>query len=122
MYGCEMPARLAIAPVLVAWNPFAANSLTAAAMTCSRRSSDVDLTAMPDRLLIHLSIVKAEQRRERCRGWRAEGGARSGPRRVARAAGRGGWRAQRAAEAGARSGPRRRAQRGLRRPHPHKGP
>src|ERR687895_2300499 len=93
MYGCEMPARLAIAPVLVAWNPFAANSLTAAAMTCSRRSSDVDLTAMPDRLLIDLSIVKAGQRRERCRGWRAEGGARSGPRTVARAAGRGGWRA-----------------------------
>src|ERR671914_606181 len=109
-----MPARLAIAPVLVAWNPFAANSLTAAAMTCSRRSSDVDLTAMPDRLLIDLSIVKAGQRRERCRGWRAEGGARSGPGTVARAAGRGRWRAagrgrwraQRAADGGARSGPR----------------
>jgi len=35
-----MPARLAIVAVLVAWKPFAANSLTAAAMTCSRRSSD----------------------------------------------------------------------------------
>jgi hypothetical protein len=35
-----MPARLAIWLVLVAWNPFAANSLTAASMTCSRRSSD----------------------------------------------------------------------------------
>jgi hypothetical protein len=53
-----MPARLAIAPVLVAWKPFAANSLTAASMTCSRRASDVDLSAMSGMLLIDLSIVK----------------------------------------------------------------
>src|SRR5687768_42456 len=89
-----MPARLAIAPVLVAWKPFAANSFTAASTTCSRRSSEVDLTAMPDRLLIDLSIVKS----------RSEAGT---PRRAARAAG--------AAPGGARSGC-------LRRPHPHEGP
>src|SRR5918999_4388550 len=58
-----MPARLAIAPVLAAWKPWAANSLTAAAMTCSRRSSDVDLTTMAGMLLIDLSDVKAQHLR-----------------------------------------------------------
>src|ERR671925_1313532 len=38
-YGCEIPARLAIAVVLVAWKPFAANSVTAASISCARRSS-----------------------------------------------------------------------------------
>ena len=36
-----MPARFAIAVVLVAWKPFAANSVTAASISCSRRSSEL---------------------------------------------------------------------------------
>src|SRR5215211_9085525 len=36
-----MPARLAMALVLAAWKPWAANSFTAASMTCSRRSSEL---------------------------------------------------------------------------------
>src|SRR5262245_52342271 len=57
-----MPARFAIAVVLVAWYPVAAHSVTAASTSCSRRSSARLLrgleSAMRCMLLINLSIVK----------------------------------------------------------------
>src|SRR5215208_7661170 len=58
-----MPARLAISVVLVAWNPVAANALTAAPITCSRRSSELlrfAAAGLAMRLvdLIELSIFK----------------------------------------------------------------
>src|SRR5687768_11222041 len=65
-----MPARRAMALVLAAWKPCAANSFTAASITCSRRCSELARApglvaldeAMPASLLIDLSDVKVADR------------------------------------------------------------
>ena len=86
--AARCPARLAIAAVLVAWKPWAANSLTAASITCSRRSSEelrvrvsrVPLTAMLGILLIDLSDCQ-DRRRQAAR---VEAGASRGAAHDAR--------------------------------------